>query len=284
MRDKLHGLPGQEALESAAVSPFPVSERVIYKFNPLAQVICQLRFSPILKIDAEPPAAFQEKIRAEYPLLFDRAAESLPGTPDLPPQVAELIRASLLRQKRPAAFDFVSADEKWTVSLTREFLSVATTDYIRWEAFKEHLETPLNALLSIYAPVFTRVGLRYLNIIRRSRLGLAERSWSALLKPHVTGILAGRDVDAEIQQTFTQSVIRFHNESGAVLFRHGLTEAEDAEQCYLIDSDFFIEKKRIDHERVGSNLNFFNQQSGRLFRWSIDDELHRAMEPGPVPA
>ena len=47
--------------------PFPEVKRVIYKKNPLDRVICQLRFAPILKIDAEIPADFQEMIRADFP-------------------------------------------------------------------------------------------------------------------------------------------------------------------------------------------------------------------------
>lgn len=47
--------------------PFPEVKRVIYKKNPLHQVICQLRFPPILKVDAEIPSIFQEKIRGEFP-------------------------------------------------------------------------------------------------------------------------------------------------------------------------------------------------------------------------
>ena len=48
--------------------PFPESERVVFRRNTLAEVICQLRFPPILEIAAKDPAAFQEQIRAEYPL------------------------------------------------------------------------------------------------------------------------------------------------------------------------------------------------------------------------
>ncbi len=47
--------------------PFPSANRVIFKRNPLKEVICQLRFPPILKIDSEIPANFQDLIRNEFP-------------------------------------------------------------------------------------------------------------------------------------------------------------------------------------------------------------------------
>src|SRR6266852_706318 len=48
-------------------SPFPEFTRVIYQRNPLVEVVCQLRFSPILRIDTDPPAEFQDRIRSAFP-------------------------------------------------------------------------------------------------------------------------------------------------------------------------------------------------------------------------
>lgn len=46
---------------------FSDSERVHYAKAQLAEVVCQLRFPSILRIAAEEPADFQERIRATYP-------------------------------------------------------------------------------------------------------------------------------------------------------------------------------------------------------------------------
>jgi len=46
----------------------PESPRVIYASNPLVDVICQVRFPRILRIDSELPVAFQEAIRDQFPL------------------------------------------------------------------------------------------------------------------------------------------------------------------------------------------------------------------------
>ena len=46
---------------------FSNEERMIYAKRQLVEVICQLRFPEILSIDASEPAAFQERIRREYP-------------------------------------------------------------------------------------------------------------------------------------------------------------------------------------------------------------------------
>jgi uncharacterized protein (TIGR04255 family) len=276
------GNPSESALSQR--SPSPESPRAIYRVNPLVEVVCQLRFPALLRVDVEPPAAFQERIRNAYPVLTDKANELLGLPPDLPPLVANLLRLPAARQKPPAAYDFVSADGRWTVSLTRDFLALATTSYRHWEEFKEHLKAPLDALLDIYAPSwFSRIGLRYQDLIRRSALNLADRPWSELLKPPITGMLSAGDLNATVEQTLTQSVVKLPNEQGYINLRHGLLQtADNSETCYLIDNDFFTDKQTRSAD-VYDKLDFFNQQSGRLFRWCITEALDAAMDPELVP-
>jgi hypothetical protein len=136
-------------------SPFPVSPRVIYAVNPLVEVVCQLRFPPILRVDSEPPAAFQEHIRSQYPVLLPRTdgTQELPA--GLPSQVAERLRSSIAARNRRVGYDFISADGVWTAGLTREFLALGTSRYERWEAFRAQLTRPLEALLPLH--VFGRI-------------------------------------------------------------------------------------------------------------------------------
>jgi len=193
------------------VSPFPISPRVIYAVNPLVEVISQVRFPPILRIDSEPPAAFQERIRAQYPLLRDLTEDISQLPTGISSQLAQLLRSSIAVRNRRVGYDFLSADGVWKVGLTREFLSLGTGKYERWESFRERLTGPIQALLDVYRPgFFTRVGLRYQDLIQRSRLGLEGQTWASLLQPHVTGLLSGYDLNADIASTFAQTSIVFH--------------------------------------------------------------------------
>ena len=56
---------------------FSYEDRCIYRRSPLIEVICQLRFPAILRIDAQAPAQFQEAIRGDYPQ-FSQRMENLP--------------------------------------------------------------------------------------------------------------------------------------------------------------------------------------------------------------
>ena len=264
-------------------SPFPISPRVIYAANPLVEVICQLRFPAILRIDSELPVAFQERIRAQYPDLRERT-DGIPELPGgVPRQIADLLRSSFAARKRAVGYDFVSPDGLWTVGLTREFLSVGTTRYERWEGFRERLAIPFHALLDIYQPsFFTRVGLRYQDLIQRTRLGLQGQEWASLLQPHIAGLLSASNLNADINATFAQTAIGFRGNLGQVTLRHGLVQAADGQEtCYLFDADFFTDQ-RIENDDAYEKLDYFNHQSGRLFRWCIGNVLHDAMGPQPV--
>ena len=72
---------------------FSNEERMIYAKRQLVEVICQLRFPEILSIDASEPAAFQDRIRREYPQ-YEKKIEQLPP---------QLVNESLGRQSSKKA-------------------------------------------------------------------------------------------------------------------------------------------------------------------------------------
>jgi uncharacterized protein (TIGR04255 family) len=263
--------------------PFPDSPRVIYKKNPLEQVICQLRFPPILRIDTEVPANFQDAIRQEYPL-FDEKQEV---RDDLPPEVLAQIPPEFRRLFNISgrkAYDFKSLNEQWIVNLTRDFVALTANDYSTWEKFRTQFEQPFTALLNEYTlPLFTRVGLRYQNVIRRSQLGLEKTPWPDLLQPHIAGALAAPGIEEDSVLNSAQIIeIRLANDYGRVQLRHGFAvDDETGELCYLIDSDFFAEKLKESND-VSDRLDRFNRRAGRLFRWCITPRLHEAMGPGNI--
>lgn len=255
---------------------FPDSPRVIYRKNPLEEVICQLRFPEILRIDAELPASFQDSIRKEYPLFREHSADQLRDK--LPPEVVRLFAGEM--SESPRAFDFLAADESWKVGLTRGFLSLSTTHYVRWEEFRDRLNELQRVLIDNYAPAFyARVGLRYKNVIRRSAIGDPEVAWHSLLESHILGEIGCAEVNPRIVEAARRTTFSAAGEWN-VRLQHGLRADED-ETVYVIDSDFFRDA-RTEISDVSGYLNEFNRESGRLFRWCVTRPLHEAMDPQPV--
>lgn len=256
--------------------PFPDSPRVVYRQNPLNEVICQLRFPPILRIEAEPPAIFQDLLRPEYPM-FREVQPDLPES--MPAEFANAVRAMLPPRARTIAYEFASEDEGWSITLSRDALALRTTKYERWEGFLRHLEGPLTGLTELYKPAFfSRVGLRYVDVIQRSKLGKPDQPWCELLRPHIAGEFAVTELAGHVEHAARELRVRLAGE-GYVVIRHGTAvEASGGEQCFVIDSDFFTEG-RLEPNNARALLNDFNRKSGRLFRWCIQEALHQAMQP-----
>jgi len=258
-------------------SPFPESDRVIYARNPLEFVICQLRFPAILKISSGPPADFQESLRRFYPLY--REIPPVDIATGFPPELVNVI-GNLLPNQGSKTYEFSTQDGNWQVTLTQESLALSCKRYVRWEEFRELLLSALELLLRIYEPsFFTRIGLRYRDVIARNQLGLSDVPWRDLLSRELAAEFHSR-VAQSIENTGHQIVLRLQDDVAKVTLQHGLGN-KSGEICYIIDSDFYV------NERTGARdatriLDYFNRQAGRLFRWCITDRLHQAMEPQRV--
>jgi uncharacterized protein (TIGR04255 family) len=254
---------------------FPDSPRVIYAKNTLAEVICQLRFHPIFRIESEPPASFQDRIRSDYPQAHFGQALEFPA--DVPVELANFVASQA--PGLPRTYDFLSIDENWKTALTREFLALSTRKYIRWEEFRARLEKPLSALCDVYQPSqFTRIGLRYRNIVRRSEVGLGDADWAELIRREILAELAIPELAGRMRQ-FSHEYLLTLDDGSQMKVRHGLArERGRAEAVYLIDADYYAERTTEPGDAT-TILDEFNKLSGRFFRWCITDKLHNALQP-----
>jgi len=260
---------------------FPETDRIIYRMNPLADVTVQLRFPTILRIDSESPAAFQDVIRTDYPQYIQAAVNpTLPA--NLPPQIRGLIQGMGV-PSGPIRHLFESEDRRWQVALTRETLELRTTAYQRWEQFRERVNRLRIPFEQIYRPTtYARVGIRYVDIVRRSLLGLETIAWSELLNPSIAGELAAPEISSGIDSLSRELHCRLDGDNSYLTLKTGFALAEPTkERCFLIDSDFHTHK-RTEIQDVAGILDAFNRTSGRLFRWAIRGRLHDALQPEPI--
>jgi len=263
---------------------FPDADRVIFKKNVLEQVICQLRFPTILRIDTEVPSAFQEKIRHKFPMY----QESREGSDlEIPPSFSQFVPRDLFEDfplRGNLRFQFLSSDRTWTVSLTREFVALVTTEYICWEDFRDNMDIVIQALIDVYAPAsITRVGLRYQNVIDRTALKLGEIPWKDLIAGYVLGPLAEDTVVGAIAEFRNTVSFTLNQEFDFVRLEHGYFRkgnGEFSKPSYLLDNDLFAQREtQANAENLAAKLNFFNAANRGLFNWCITDELRNAMCP-----
>ena len=268
--------------------PFVSVERAIYGKNPLIDVVCQLRFPRILSINETAPAAFQDYIRQEYPV-FNVAVEqqqqfafNADGT----------FVPSLIQSESNKNYCFSSADNAWTVNLTSTFLSMSTSKYSRWEEFYHKMSKPIAALSEIYKPAFyERVGLRYVDVITKSELGLTEASWGELIEPFALGFLSNDEIKDDIKNyssvvemdigdsAFARigTTIGFVEPLGPLTLQ---TQTMQNEQTLIIDSDLYYFRKELNE--LEQSLEYLHNISTKIIRAIIKDKLHVAMEPKTI--
>ena len=266
------------SLRLETIMPFPESQRVVFAKNPITQVIVQLQFPPILAILASPPAAFQERIRATYPLYSQEPSVTVPE------QLATLLRQlSVPPQPQLTRHVFATADRRRSVSLTRDFIALEETSYARWELFRDEMQQLQVALQQVYSPAFfTRIGLRYVDVIDPEQLGLEFTSWQELINDKLLGILSDESLESEVGESASTFLLNVNRvPGGQVRLQHGLRVKEGGSRknaTYTIDVD--LSTQRSTHARdVIPTLDIFNGIAGNLFRWSITRRLSEFLEP-----
>lgn len=256
--------------------------RTLYRNAPVHEVICQLRFPTILSINSTEPADFQELIRDEFPQYL-RQQQTLPpkvigaGTPN--PRVEQLPPIT--------NYTFLSADGKWKLNLTRDFIALSTIHYSSWEEFARHLDKPLASFIKLYHPAyFQRVGLRYVNIISREKMGLEGTLWTELMAPAYTGPLVETDVREEnlvgYNCDFTLKLdsscqVKIH--AGPNKIKRNIPGATvDPETKFVFDMDLFM-GGNTPCTLSAAALETVHGHATRVFEGAVTDTLRAAMDP-----
>ena len=264
--------------------PFPTSQREVYTANPLHEVICQLRFPTILKVSTETPAQFQDEVRSKY-TQYKRS-----GTPgglpfEIPPEIAQAFgQIPLLASAGVLEHHFSTEDEFQSISIAQEFIAVTERQYSRWEQFRADIVFAEKVFTQTYSPAsYTRVGLRYVDVLIRSKFGKLDTPWSEFLNPAFIGMLGDKYVAGDVQEMLVESVLTIPDlDEARVAVKHGLIRSPDEnEQAYLIDADFHT-TRRNDTNGVFEDLDKFNRWSGDLFRWATTDQLRDSLGREPI--
>jgi uncharacterized protein (TIGR04255 family) len=261
---------------------FPDSERVLYNKNPLQEVISQFRFPTILRIREGQLADFQDIIRKDYPS-YSEQEPSFTVPREVPKELAAIVEQmnvppGLLIHR------FSTKDSRRFISLSDDFMALAETKYERWESFIEEVMKAEGALKRVYKPAFySRVGLRYRDLISPRSLNLTDVRWQDLIKTHVIAELGDKDVADAILRIQTRAIMKIPDiPNGRIMLNHGLIVPDGSdERCYFIDADFSVERKEGVNEPF-EILEKFNRLAGQLFRWAITERLHNAMEPRAI--
>lgn len=251
--------------------------RAHYRNSPAHEVICQLRFPTILSINNVEPADFQEAIRDTFPQYARKQDQPAPRITG-PNQVE--------RQAPISNYHFLSADGRWKLNVTRDFIALSTLSYPGWEEFARHLDKALAAFIQIYHPAyFQRVGLRYVNLFSRNKLGLEDAPWAELFHPAYAGALTEPDLREEDCLHYgTDLQLKLDNScrgkihAGLARLQNKAPGApQDPELKFIFDMDLSM-SGNVPCTMAAGALETLHIHGGRLFEGAITDRMRQALQ------
>ncbi|MDQ3028494.1 MAG: TIGR04255 family protein [Actinomycetota bacterium] len=264
------------------IGHIPLVDRFQLENDQLAQVICQIRFSPVLRIRQDDAViAFQEAIRQTYPRYGKQQGGHVLLTPaGLQQQTAE-----------DAQHLFEDADGIFRVILAPDFIALETTRYSDIDDFAGRIARLAAAVQEHYGPAeIQRVGLRFINELRLTAADPKTEMMEAI-EPTLLGA-AGAPELADVVQG-AQQVLELHGEDRRMRVRHGYqpggttvdpTSALAAgappvdltQPFYLLDLDVFSERN-VDYsqEAVETHVREFNDDIRSFFAWGVREDYRR---------
>jgi len=270
--------------------PFPEVDRVIYKNNPIVELICEFRFPRILSINEKAPVEFQEKIRSSYPIYKVAIGHQGQVTIEMPANSVDAPTTRLSQSEKIKNYQFYSADRNWRINLTSTSFSVSTQKYERWEEFLPKIDELLKVFEDTYKPAFyERIGLKYVDAFQKSKLNFDNTvNWGELIEPQAVGYFAEHKLTPFIKNYV--STVEIDIGDGALAqIQTFLAETNNVkkdksvrqpETVFIIASDLFYFRKELEDTKTA--LEYLHSVAYRLLRSIITKKLHDAMRPEEI--
>ncbi|RMM43117.1 hypothetical protein ALQ78_01649 [Pseudomonas syringae pv. aptata] len=225
-----------------------------YKRNFLQQAVCEFRFPTLMELgDQRPPSAFVKALRKDYPNL------------ELSNEVTFGLGAGNAGSSNVHIFR--SAKLNWSVSLKESAITIETTSYPGFATLRDRIAKLVQAAEGIIdSDFFTRIGLRYINLIDSGEAPIID--W---INP---------DLTAALKHDFFSGISDFNGrmqlkaDDGGCTFQHGIrfaTVPKDAapKPEYMIDIDVF--RTEVSVVDVAYAVEAMHQQAFDLFDWTLSD-------------
>lgn len=223
-----------------------------YKRNFLQQAVCELRFPTLMELgDVKPPASVVSALRKEYPHL----------------ELSKEVTIGIGGESAGSTHSHVFRSSKltWTVSLKQNALSIETTAYTTYAQLRERVLRAVAAVEKVIdSDFYTRVGLRYINVIDTGDQVVNGWINPALVEPLRSGAFKGIDEYAgKLQLTAAD---------GGCLLQHGVRrrvpkENQSVVVHYLLDIDTY--RSDVPIATVGVTMDCLHRQAFDMFDWSL---------------
>ncbi len=244
-------------------------EDIHFDNAPLKEVICQIQFSPILRIANEDPVDFQESIRDRFPKL----------SVEQPVVIGPLITHGSESPKIDTGariFRFHNRSESCSVTLAPHFVAFTSEVYKSWLDYRDDLSFLINAFQKTYNIQYaTRIGLRYINVLTIENTKSEEFSEIiSLLRDEIVTYF--RISEIENPHIVKQEVRVQIDDDGVLALRFGLRE--DAKDEFILDYDRYITQE-VETDDILERCERFHRLIYNAFRWSLAENKLQVFEP-----
>jgi len=237
---------------------------------PLAGVVAQIQFAPILMLESQSyMAGFQERIRADYPKFSQEQVQVF-----APPGMQMLSVPGV-------TWRFGCVKDNWKVSLSSSFVSLDTRDYTSRANFTARLKSVVSALKdTVGSANVTRIGVRYVDHVKAPEVdGIAD-----MLRTEMLGI--GNKLPRDHVQHMAAETYCAVKE-GNLLARWGLLPPHathdptimppSPEPSWFLDIDIFKQYdeplRELDPEVIHAEVYALATRSYAFFRWATTDRF-----------
>lgn len=252
-----------------------MDKNVVFRNNPIKEMIIQVSFPTIFILEEQPPSAFQKEIFNLFPfaqMSYDRQQNIFLSN--------DINVKSTITEKDPKKnYCFISNDGERKINLTSNFISFSTLKYDKWEnVFKTFIEV-FNRFVDIYKPISSvRIGVRYVNSFSKEKLGLERYGWNDLISDRWTQLFKTIGED-NIKDLGTDIVFNLDKENSIAKIHAGLgLYSGETEISFILDCDF-IKNDITEIPEIGEALQYLHDSEHNFLFDAIKEPLYSAMEP-----
>lgn len=225
-----------------------------FKRNFLKQAVCELRFPTLMELgEQRPPSSFVKALRKDYPHLELNNEVTLGlGTGNAGSSNIHIFRSAKLN---------------WSVSLKQNALSIETTAYSGFDNLRERVLQVVDAAEKIIdSDFFTRIGLRYINVVKSGDEDVAKWINPFLIAPITSESFGGINEFGGRMQLLA--------EDGGCLLQHGIQFSNSMPDTppkpdYLIDIDTY--RSEVSLSNTAASIDIMHRQAFDIFDWALTD-------------
>lgn len=246
------------------------SSKIRYKTNYLSKVIVRLDFNPILVLQKETPADFQDKIRSILPYFEEQ------NVIQHTTRFQSDVREDETRPIKNWIFNDRETRERYKIILNYQFFTIEDYDYTTLEDFLEVIELVENSFYTSYENVvYSRLGLRYINEINLPKGNPFQ--WDGFISPSLFAGIKAIEPKDTISRAMSQIV--FTKETHSIVFNYGMFNSEFpspiARKEFILDYD--ASTKEISRDKLKESVQLFNEDIVEMFESHIGDSLRDKM-------